>query len=439
MAVVERIKSAWNAFRDQPAPFWTAPGNSSGLYNRPDQKRHRSFFNERTIITSIYTRMSIDVSDVDFRHVSFDEQNRYKEDVESALNTALNLEPNLDQGPRAFRQDIAMTLFDKGSAALVPVDTTTDPQKTEIFDIHTLRVGEVVEWFPKHVKVSVYNENTGKREEITLEKRFVAIVENPLYAVMNAPNGTLQRLIRKLTLLDAVDEQSSSGKLDLIIQLPYVVKSEARKKAAAERRENIQLQLKDSQYGIAYTDATEKITQLNRPAENNLLGQVEWLTKMLYGELGITEDVMNGTADEATMINYHNRAIGPIVQAISEAMQRSFIGPVNTRKGERIRSYKDPFKYVSVADMAEIGDKFTRNEILTSNEIRGFMGIEPFPDPKADQLINSNMPQADLVDPAGEPAPSGIAVEEVDALMEDVFGTLEAEIDKISGGLDAGP
>jgi len=436
MAVVERIKSAWNAFRDQPAPFWTAPGNSSGLYNRPDQKRYRSFFNERTIITSIYTRMSIDVSDVDFRHVAFDDQNRYKEDVESALNAALNLEPNLDQGPRAFRQDIAMTLFDKGSAALVPVDTTTDPEKTEIFDIHTLRVGEVVEWYPKHVKVSVYNENTGKREEITLEKRFVAIVENPLYAVMNAPNGTLQRLIRKLTLLDAVDEQSSSGKLDLIIQLPYVVKSEARKKAAAERRENIQLQLKDSQYGIAYTDATEKITQLNRPAENNLLGQVEWLTKMLYGELGITEDVMNGTADEATMINYHNRAIGPIVQAISEAMQRSFIGPVNTRKGERIRSYKDPFKYVAVGDMAEIADKFTRNEILTSNEIRGFMGIEPFPDEKADQLINSNMPQPDLVDPAGNPAPAGIAVEDVDAVMADVFDTLEAEIDKVSGSLD---
>lgn len=436
MAVVERIKSAWNAFRDQPAPFWTAPGNSSGLYNRPDQKRYRSFFNERTIITSIYTRMSIDVSDVDFRHVAFDDQNRYKEDVESALNAALNLEPNLDQGPRAFRQDIAMTLFDKGSAALVPVDTTTDPGKTEIFDIHTLRVGEIVEWFPKHVKVSVYNENTGKREEITLEKRFVAIVENPLYAVMNAPNGTLQRLIRKLTLLDAVDEQSSSGKLDLIIQLPYVVKSEARKKAAAERRENIQLQLKDSQYGIAYTDATEKITQLNRPAENNLLGQVEWLTKMLYGELGITEDVMNGTADEATMINYHNRAIGPIVQAISEAMQRSFIGPVNTRKGERIRSYKDPFKYVAVGDMAEIADKFTRNEILTSNEIRGFMGIEPFPDEKADQLINSNMPQPDLVDPAGNPAPAGIAVEDVDAVMADVFDTLEAEIDKVSGSLD---
>jgi putative sterol carrier protein len=380
--------------------------------------------------------MSIDVSDVDFRHVSFDDQNRYKEDVESALNAALNLEPNLDQGPRAFRQDIAMTLFDKGSAALVPVDTTTDPTKTEIFDIHTLRVGEIVEWFPKHVKVSVYNEVTGKREEITLEKRFVAIVENPLYAVMNAPNGTLQRLIRKLTLLDAVDEQSSSGKLDLIIQLPYVVKSEARKKAAAERRENIQLQLKDSQYGIAYTDATEKITQLNRPAENNLLAQVEWLTKMLYGELGITEDVMNGTADEAAMINYYNRAVGPIVQAISEAMQRSFIGPVNTKKGERIRSYKDPFKYVAVGDMAEIADKFTRNEILTSNEVRGFLGIEPFPDDKADQLVNSNMPQPELVDPAAEPVPSGIPVEDVDAMMADVFDTLEAEIDTIAGGLD---
>lgn len=437
MAVLERVKSAWNAFRDQPAPFWTSPGTSSGYYNRPDQNRYRSFFNERSIITSIYTRMSIDVSGVGFRHVAFDEQNRYKEDLSTALNDALTLEPNLDQGPRAFRQDIAMTLFDKGCAAIVPVDTTTDPTKTEIFDIHTIRVGEIVEWFPKHVKVSLYNEATGVRQEITLEKRYVAIVENPLYAVMNEPNGTLQRLIRKLTLLDAVDEQSSSGKLDLIIQLPYVVKSEARKKAAEERRENIQLQLKESQYGIAYTDATEKITQLNRPAENNLLGQIEYLTKMLYGQLGITEEVMNGTADEAAMLNYYNRSIDPILQAITEALQRAFIGPINTSKGERIQHFKDPFKLVPVSDLAEIADKFTRNEILTSNEIRGFMGIEPFPDDKADQLINSNMPQPELAAPMkGEPAPGGVSVEEVDAMMADVFDTLEADIAKISGGLD---
>lgn len=396
MAVLERIVSAWNAFRDtnRLRPAASTPYGHT-YTSKPDQHRFRSYSNERTIITSIYTRMSIDVASVGYRHVQHDDKGRFASDVDSALAKALTFEPNLDQGPQAFRQDIAMTLFDKGSAAIVPVDTTTDPLMSREFDIFTLRVGEIVEWYPNHVKVNLYNQATGKREEITLEKRLVAIVENPLYAVMNAPNGTLQRLIRKLTLLDAVDEQSSSGKLDLIIQLPYVVKSEARKQQAAERRENIQLQLKDSQYGIAYTDATEKITQLNRPAENNLLGQVEWLTKMLYGQLGITEEVMNGTADEAAMINYHNRAIDPIIQAITEAMQRSFIGLTRTTEGERIQAFKDPFRLVPVSDLAEISDKFARNEILTSNEIRGFMGIPPSTDPKADQLVNSNMPQSE--------------------------------------------
>jgi putative sterol carrier protein len=336
--------------------------------------------------------MSIDVSGVGFKHVQLDKEERYLEDKESGLSKALTLEPNLDQGPRAFRQDIAMTLFDKGAAAIVPVDTTQDPTTNEQFDIHTLRVGEIIDWYPKHVKVNLYNEATGLREDITLEKRYVAIVENPLYAVMNQQNGTLQRLIRKLTLLDAVDEQSGSGKLDLIIQLPYVIKSEARQKQAEARRESIELQLKDSQYGIAYTDSTEKITQLNRPAENNLLQQIEYLTKMLYGQLGITEDIMNGTADEKTMLNYYNRSIDPILQAITEAMQRSFLGPMGTAKGERVYYFKDPFKLVPVSEIAEIADKFTRNEILTSNEIRGFMGIEPFPDEKADKLNNSNMP-----------------------------------------------
>lgn len=394
MAVLERVVSAWNAFRDiDKIRAFSGVSNGYSYSARPDQHRYRSYSNERSIITSIYTRMGIDVASVGFRHVVYDDQGRYKNDVSSALSTALTFEPNLDQGPRAFRQDIAMTLFDKGSAAIVPVDTTSSPESTEEFDIHTLRVGEIVEWYPKHVKVSLYNEMTGLRQEITLEKRYVGIVENPLYSVMNEPNGTLQRLIRKLTLLDAVDEQSSSGKLDLIIQLPYVVKSDARKKQAEERRESIQLQLKESQYGIAYTDATEKITQLNRPAENNLLAQIEYLTKMLYGQLGITEDIMNGTADEAAMLNYHNRSIDPILQATTEAMQRSFIGPIGTTKGERIHSFKDPFRLVPVSSLAEIADKFTRNEILTSNEIRGFMGIPPSTDPKADQLVNSNMPQ----------------------------------------------
>lgn len=288
-----------------------------------------------------------------------------------------------------------MTLFDKGVAALVPVDTTINPQTNEVFDIYTLRVGEIVSWHPKHVRVSVYNEDKGVREDVTLEKRFVAIIENPLYSVMNEPNSTMQRLIRKLSLLDAVDEQSSSGKLDLIIQLPYVIKSEAKRQQAEARKADIEFQLKGSQYGIAYTDGTEKITQLNRPAENNLLKQVEYLTNMLYGQLGITEEVMNGTADEKTMINYFNRTIEPIVDAAKEAMQRSFIGPKGTKNKERIQYFSDPFKLVPISQIAEIADKFTRNEILTSNEIRGIIGVPPASDPKADKLINSNMPQSD--------------------------------------------
>jgi hypothetical protein len=358
--------------------------------------------------------MSIDVASVGFNHVELDEQGRYLKDKDSALQKALTLEANIDQGPRAFRQDIAMTLFDKGVAAIVPVDATKDPNTNEVFDIYTLRVGDVLEWYPKHVKVRVWNEAKGLREDITLEKRYVAIVENPLYAVMNEPNGTLQRLIRKLTLLDAVDEQSGSGKLDLIIQLPYAVKSEARKKQAEERRESIELQLKGSQYGIAYADATEKITQLNRPAENNLLQQIEYLTKMLYGQLGITEDIMNGTADETAMLNYHNRSIDPIIQAITEAMQRSFIGPTGVSKREKIQYFKDPFKLVPVSSLAEIADKFTRNEILTSNEIRHYMGIPPAKDPKADQLVNSNMPQTETIAPT-ETTQSGLSVADVDA------------------------
>jgi hypothetical protein len=336
--------------------------------------------------------MGIDVASVGFKHVKLDAQGRYLKDIDSPLFKALTFEPNLDQGPRAFRQDIAMTLFDKGAAAIVPVDTSVDPTKSERFDIYTLRVGEIVEWHPRHIKVNLYNEATGRREDITLEKRHVAIVENPLYAVMNEPNGTLQRLIRKLTLLDAVDEQSGSGRLDIIIQLPYAVKSAARQEQAEQRRANLELQLKNSQYGVAYSDATEKVIQLNRPTENNLLGQIEFLTKMLYGQLGITEEIMSGTADEAAMLNYHNRSIDPINQAITEAMQRAFIGPVGLAAKEQIQYFKDPFKLVPVSSLAEIADKFSRNEILTPNEIRGFMGIPPSGNPKSDELVNSNMP-----------------------------------------------
>lgn len=353
------------------------------------------YFNERTIVSAIYNRIGIDVAAVSFRHVKFDDSDRYLEDMDSRLNECLTLEPNLDQSPRAFRQDIAMTLFDKGVAALVPVDTSVSPETNETVDIYTLRVGEIVAWYPKHVRVNLYNEKKGKREEITLEKRYVAIVENPLYSVMNENSSTLQRLIRKLTLLDAVDEQSSSGKLDLIIQLPYVVKSEARKQQAEQRRKDIEFQLKGSQYGIAYTDGTEKITQLNRPAENNLLKQIEYLTNMLYGQLGITEEVMNGTAGEEAMLNYFNRTIEPIVDAIVEAMQRSFLGPVKTKQKERIYYFHDPFKLVPLSQIAEIADKFTRNEIVAANEIRSVIGMKPAKDPKADELRNSNMPRSD--------------------------------------------
>jgi Phage portal protein len=394
MAVLARIRIAWNAFRTNSANYQNISNigpSSSG--SNPQRPRLR-FYNEKTIISSIYTRISIDVAGIFIRHVLLDDNDRYSENVASALNQCLTLEPNIDQSPRSFRQDICMTLFDKGVAVIVPVDTEINIENPDQFEILTMRVGDIVAWYPKHVRVNLYNEATGMREELILEKRFVAIVENPLYTVMNEPNSTLQRLIRKLGLLDAVDEQSSSGKLDLIIQLPYVIKSEARRLQAEKRREDIEFQLKGSQYGIAYTDGTEKITQLNRPAENNLLKQVEYLTAMLYGQLGITEEVMNGTADEKVMLNYYNRTIEPILDSIIEAMQRSFIGISGTENKERILYFRDPFKLVPVTQLADIADKFSRNEILTPNEIRGFMGIPPSKDPKADKLLNSNMPQS---------------------------------------------
>jgi Phage portal protein len=395
LPILDGLRRAWNAFRQNETPMELEyTGESSYVPSSPSRSKF-SYFNDRSIISSIYTRIGIDVAGIPYRHIKLDPSGRYLEDIHSNLNTCLTLEPNIDQAPRAFRQDIAMTLFDKGVAALVPVDTTIDPNTSEVIDIYTLRVGEIKTWYPKHVKISVYNEDKGQRQEITLAKRFVAIVENPLYSVMNEPNSTLQRLIRKLTLLDTVDEVSSSGKLDLIIQLPYVVKSEARKEQAEKRREDIEFQLKGSKYGIAYTDATEKITQLNRPAENNLLKEVEYLVNMLYSQLGITDEVMNGTANEATMLNYFNRTIEPIIDAVVEAMQRSFIGHVGTANFEKIEYFNDPFKLVPVTQIAEIADKFTRNEILTGNEIRQYMGIEPSKDPKADQLRNSNMPVSD--------------------------------------------
>jgi hypothetical protein len=394
LPVLNQIRKAWNAFisNDQTAST-SQYSYGTSVVTKPDRPRLR-FYNEKTIISSIFTRISIDVAAIDIRHTKVDENGRYLNDIDSALNMCFQFEANTDQAPRHFKQDAVLSLFDKGVIAIVPVDTSNDPVLDPYFDVFRMRVGEINNWFPKHIRVSVYDENDGQRKDLTLPKRNVAIVENPLYSVMNEPNSTLQRLVRKLSLLDSVDEQSSSGKLDLIIQLPYVIKSEARRQQAEQRRSDIEFQLKGSQYGIAYTDGTEKITQLNRPSENNLMKQVEYLTQLLYSQLGITEEVMNGTADEKTMLNYHSRTIEPIVEALVQAMQRAFIGRERTKEKEKILYFKDPFKLVPVSSIADVADKFTRNEILTSNEIRGFIGVVPSNDPKADKLQNSNMPQA---------------------------------------------
>lgn len=395
MALRDRIKRFWNAFRfneEDVVGQRVIVESGSGSSSRPDRTRLR-YGNEKSILSSILTRISIDVAAIDIRHIELDDKGRYSKDMDSYLNKCFTLEANLDQAPRAFKQDIVLTVFDEGVAAIVPVDTLENPTTGEMFDIKTLRVGTIVTWYPRHIRTSVYNIDAGRRQEITLGKRYVAIAENPLYAVMNEQNSTLQRLIRKLNLLDAVDEQISSGKLDIIIQLPYVIKSETKREQAETRRKDIEFQLKGSQYGIAYIDGSEKITQLNRPAENNLLTQVEYLINMLYGQLGLTEEIMNGTANEATMINYFNRTIEPLITMIVEAMQRAFIGGSEERSKERIRFFHNPFKLVSVKDMAEIADKFVRNEVLSSNEIRELMGLKPSSDPKADQLSNPNMPQ----------------------------------------------
>jgi len=441
LAIGARIRKAWNAFNNQSqnqvdysAGIPTYAGSS------PSAPRRR-FSNERTIIAAIYNRLAIDISGIPFHHVKLDDQKRYLEDMKTNFNNCLTLEANVDQAPRAFRQDIALTLFDGGCAAIVPVDTTVDPNTNDTIDIFSLRVGEICAWYPNHVRVRVYNEAKGIREDITLEKKFVAIVENPLYSVMNEPNSTLQRLIRKLSLLDAVDEQSSSGKLDLLIQLPYVIKSEARREQAEKRRADIEFQLKGSQYGIAYTDSTEKVTQLNRPAENNLLAQVEYLTNMLYSQLGLTEEIMNGTANEGVMINYYNRTVEPFLDAIIEAMQRSFIGFKGTENLESVRYFRNPFKLVPVQQLADIADKFTRNEIFSSNEIRGFMGVAPSQDPKADQLVNSNMPQPGVTVNTGTPDPAEQAA--ADKATQDGFDAIETTVDSLinnlGGAVNANP
>jgi hypothetical protein len=436
-----RLKHAWNAFTNRDVDDlrlrpYTGEGGLASM-RRNDRPTMR-FSNERSIISSIYTRIGIDVAAVALVHVRTDEQKRYLEDIESGLNNCLTVEANIDQAARQFRQDIVMTLLDEGIAAVVPVDTSLSPLDSGGYDIKTLRVGRVVMWYPKHVTVSLYNEARGMREDITLPKTTVSIVENPLYSVMNEPNSTLQRLIRKLNLLDSVDEQSASGKLDLIIQLPYVIKSESKRQQAEQRRKDIEFQLKGSQYGIAYAEATEKITQLNRPAENNLMAQVEYLNTMLWAQLGLTAEVMNGTADEKTMLNYMSRTIEPILDAIVEAMRRTFLTKTARAQRQTIMYFRDPFKFVPIGGdggIADIADKFTRNEITSSNEIRQAIGMKPSQEPKADKLINANMPQGDTgVDPnAPDVSVDDTADPSVDSTINDLAAT-ETELDAALAG-----
>lgn len=391
----DRLKHAWNAFSgandrdsDYENPGLFAPETEAASPLR----RPARFNNERSIVASIYARIAIDIAAIDIKHVRLDDEDRYLEEMKSALNNCLKVEANIDQAASAFRLDIAATLFNEGFLAIVPVKTDLNPNIHGGYDVHDMRVGEIVKWYPQHVKVNVYDDAVGKRRNLVLHKNVVAVVYNPLYAVMNEPNSTLKRLANKLQLLDIVDESSSSGKLDLIIQLPYVIKTEARREQAEKRRKDIEFQLRDSKYGIAYTDGTEKVLQLNRPVENNLLKQVQYLTEMLYNQLGVTEDIMNGTASEQAMLNYHNRTVGPITTAITEAMHRSFLTKTARTQGQAVRAFRDPFKYVPLAQIVEMADKFTRNEIASSNEIRQIVGWKPSKDPKADELRNSNMP-----------------------------------------------
>lgn len=412
--LTSRFKSAWNAFRNRdPTMFYREPGMSYGY--RPDRVRF-SRGNERSIVTSVYNRIAMDVAAIDIKHCRLDEHGRYSQDINSNLNNCLTLEANIDQTARTFKQDIVMSMFDEGEVAIVPVEATNDPTLSTSFDVISMRTGKIIEWFPRSVKVEVYNDRTGRKEQIIMPKTSVAIVPNPLYAVINEPNSTMKRLVRKLNLLDAIDEQSGSGKLDLIIQLPYVVKGETRQAQADKRRDNIIEQLKGP-YGIAYIDGTEKVTQLNRPVENNLMKQIEYLTNMLYSQIGMTPSVLDGTADEKTMLNYNNRTIEPIVSAITDAMKRVFLSKTARTQGQTILAFRDPFKLVPVNNIAEIADKFTRNEILTSNEIRQIIGFKPSTDPKADQLVNSNIaqPNAGSVPMEGDPMAPEEGMEEVPA------------------------
>lgn len=434
-----RLKNAWNAFRNRD------PTNSSrdrsdigaGSYTRQDRVR-MYVTNERSVIISIYNRIALDVAAVDVRHVILDQNGRFSEEVKSGLNNILTTEANIDQTSRAFMQDVVMSMFDEGAVAVVPVDTTSNPDVSDAFDVQTLRTGRITAWYPKHVRVKLYNENKGVSEEITLPKSMVAIIENPLFSVMNEPNSTLKRLLRKLSILDAIDEQSGAGKLDLIIQLPYVIKTEARKKQAEERRKDIEVQLSGSKYGIAYTDGTERVTQLNRPAENNLMKQIEYLMNVLYSQLGLTQSVFDGTADDKTMLNYNNRTIIPIIKAIIEEFRRKFLTPAARENNESVVYFKDAFSLVPANELADIADKFTRNEILSSNEIRAIIGYKPSSDPAAEELRNKNLNKSAAEGIPGSTSEgatqSGLTGDKALSLFEELVNGLEGDIDSILGG-----
>lgn len=435
-----RLKHAWNAFRNRDPTQVPSERRDMGYgsYTRQDRVRMH-VTNERSVIISVYNRIAIDVSAVNIQHVRLDENGRFVETINSGLNEILTSEANIDQSNRAFIQDIVMSMFDEGVVAVVPVDTTIDPKISGSFDIQTMRTARIVSWFPKHVRVRLYNENKGIQEELTLPKSQVAIIENPLYSVMNEPNSTLKRLLKKLSILDAIDEQSGSGKLDLIIQLPYVIKTPARREQAETRRKDIEMQLSGSKYGIAYTDGTERITQLNRPAENNLMKQIEYLTKMLYSQLGLTESVFDGTADEKTMLNYNNRTIVPILSAIISEFKRKFLTKTARTQRQSIEYFRDAFSLVPVTELANIADKFTRNEILSSNEVRSVIGYKPSKDPAADELRNKNLNKATVPGAeagGGEVAQNGITSDQALNLFDELLNGLEGDIDSIIGGGD---
>lgn len=402
MSFGSRLKHAWNAFTGNVQINYRDLGMSySYRADRPRMSRG----NERSIVTSVYNRIALDVAALNVQHVRLDENGRFLSVIDDGLNNCLTLEANVDQTARSFVQDVVISMFDEGSVAIVPVDTTTDPNVSGSYDIQSLRVGQILDWYPQYIRARVYNEQTGRKEDIVVPKSAVAIIENPLYAVINEPNSTMQRLIRKLNLLDVIDEQSGSGKLDLIIQLPYVIKTEARRQQAENRRKDIENQLSGSKYGIAYTDGTEHITQLNRSVNNNLMSQIEYLTSMLYSQLGITQSILDGTADEKTMLNYNNRTIEPIISAIVDEMKRKFLTKTARSQHQSISFFRDPFKLVPVNDIAEIADKFTRNEIMTSNEIRQVVGMKPSDDPRADELRNKNLSEPSGSDQQSEEAP----------------------------------